>query len=179
VGHSYMRALDWALERGFDLFGTMAANGKMLPVEMPRLLDPLYRGQADYVTGSRFLEGGQSPNLPTFRRSAIPMVNRFVRLLTGARLTDATCGYRAFRLELLRRALFDWHAEWLYTYGLEYYIYAKVVLDGRTRWTEVPVTMRYPAEGRYSKIRAGRDWYAMLKPWLVARLEARGFRHET
>ena len=98
--------------------------------------------------------GGGSPNLPGFRRRSIPLVNLFVRAVTGARLTDATCGFRALRLDLLRRADFDWHAPWLHTYGLEYYLYAKVLLDRRIRWTEIPVTMRYPAAGPYSKIRA-------------------------
>jgi dolichol-phosphate mannosyltransferase len=176
VGYSHIRALDWALGEGFDIFGCMAANGKMLPSEMGRLLEPLLAGQADYVTGSRFLPGGDSPNLPAFRRSTIPMVNRFVQLLLGARLTDATCGYRAFWLEILRHARFDWHAAWLYTYGCEYYLYAKVLLDEHLRWREVPITMRYPAQGTpYSKIRPIRDWYAMLKPWVVARLEPTGF----
>ncbi len=175
VGYSYMLALDWALERGYAVFGTMASNGKMLPAEMPRVLGPVLRGEADYVTGSRFLPGGESPHLPSFRRRSIPLVNVFVRLCTGARLTDATCGYRAFRLDLLRRAAFDWRAAWLHTYGLEYYLYAKVLLDGRLRWREVPITMRYPASGRYSKIRGARDWYAMLEPWLRARLDGRGF----
>jgi glycosyltransferase involved in cell wall biosynthesis len=177
IGHSYAMALDWALMRNYELFGTLAGNGKMLPAEMPRLLGPLLAGEADYVTGSRFLPGGDSPNLPAFRRRSIPLVNAFVRLCTGARLTDATCGYRAFRLEILRRATFDWRAPWLFTYGLEYYLYAKVLLDRRLRWLEQPITMRYPPSGPYSKIRAGRDWYAMLKPWLVARLDGRGFAH--
>jgi dolichol-phosphate mannosyltransferase len=176
VGGACMRALDWALPRGVEVFGAMAANGKMLPAEIPRLVAPILHGEADYVTGSRFLAGGAAPNLPSFRRGAIPLVNLYARWMTGAVLTDATCGFRAFRLDLLRRAGFDWHAGWLATYGLEYYLYAKVLLDGGIRWAERPVTMRYPEAGPYTKIRAGRDWWQMLKPWLVARLDRRGFR---
>lgn len=174
-GLSNMLALDWALARGFDAFGTMASNGKMLPAEMHRIVEPLARGAADYVTGSRFLAGGDSPNLPAFRRSAIPLVNRFARLATGASLTDATCGYRAYTLELVRRAEFDWHAPWLYGYAMEYYLYAKALLAPGLRCIEVPITMRYPANPkRASKIRPGRHWYQMLKPWVVARLDGRG-----
>lgn len=175
VGWSYILALDWALAHGFEVFGTMASNGKMLPAEMPRLLSPILAGETDYVTGSRFLPGGDSPNLPGFRRRSIPLVNLYAWLCTGARLSDATCGYRAFRLDFMRRAAFDWHAEWLHTYGVEYYVYAKVLLDRHLRWREVPITMRYPETGPYSKIRGPRDWYAMLEPWLVARLDRRGF----
>lgn len=175
VGYAYICALDWALGREYEWFGTMASNGKMLPREVPRLLEPLREGKADYVTGSRFLRGGASPNLPSFRRTMIPWVNRVARVTTGARLTDATNGFRAFRLDILRAARFDWHARWLYTYGFEYYLYAKVLLDPALRAVEVPATMRYPARGPYSKIRPGRDWYRMLEPWVRARLDPKGF----
>lgn len=179
VGYSFMIALDWAIERGYDIFGTMASNGKMLPSEMARVMEPVLSGRADYVTGSRFLEGGASPNLPSFRRTSIPLVNQFVRVLTGQRLTDATCGYRAFRLSIMKRAGFDWHKEWLYTYGFEYYLYAKVLLDPAIRWTEVPVTMRYPPAGkRYTKITPFKGWYEMLRPFVIARFDGTGFRAE-
>ncbi len=176
IGHSFIKAIDWALERDYDLFGSMAANGKMLPAEMHKILEPLLSNNADYVTGSRFLNGGQYPNLPLFRRLSIPMVNILVWLLTGARLTDATCGYRAMRLDMFKQANFDWHASWLNAYGFEYYAYAKVILDRHMRWKEVPITMRYPAKGnRYSKIKPVKGWYDMLKPWIVARLDRKGF----
>lgn len=180
VGGAYALAIDWALDAGrrgrpFDAFGAMAANGKMLASELPRLLEPIARGEADYVTGSRFLSGGASPNLPGFRRAAIPAVSRLASAVVGQRLTDATNGFRAFRLEILRHARFDWHEPWLRTYGLEYYLYAKVLLEPRLTAIEVPTTMRYPAAGPYSKIRPGLDWARMLQPWVVARVDGRGF----
>jgi len=175
VGKAVMTAADWALERGYDVLGGLAANGKMLPSEMPRILAPIEAGEADYVTGSRFLEGGAAPNLPRFRRTTIPMTNVFVKALTGASLTDMTCGYRAYRLDILRRAQFDWHAPWLYTYSFEYYLYAKVILDGRLRWTEVPITMRYPQAGRYTKMKPVVSWWEMLRPWMIARFDGKGF----
>ncbi|MDA2923804.1 glycosyltransferase family 2 protein [Acidobacteria bacterium AH-259-L09] len=178
-GYSYKLSLLWALERQYEVFGTMASNGKMLAQDMRSVLHPILKGEADYVTGSRFLPGAESPNLPTFRRISIPLVNSFVKFLTGVQLTDATCGYRAFKLDLIRRAQFDWQAEWLHTYGLEYYLYAKVILDGEIRWKEVPVTMRYPPKGqRYSKIRPFVDWWAMVKPWIIARFDGKGFAQE-
>lgn len=177
VGYAIMAAIDWGLAHGFDVLTGVAANGKMRPDEMHRVVDPILRDEADYVTGSRYLQGGGSPNLPAFRQATIPLVNRFAQLATGVRVSDATCGYRAYRLDLLRRATFDWHAPWLETYGLEYYLFAKVLLDPRLRWREVPITMQYPQRKHsYSKIRPGQDWWAMLKPWLVARLDRRGFR---
>jgi glycosyltransferase involved in cell wall biosynthesis len=175
VGRAIMSAAEWALERDYDILTGVSGNGKMLPAEMHRLVDPIKADEVDYVTGSRFLGGGASPNLPQFRRRAIPMTNIVVKALTGQTITDMTCGYRAYRLDLLRRAEFDWRAPWLDTYGHEYYVYAKVLLDGSIRWREVPITMRYPKKGPYTKMRAFVSWYEMIKPWYVARRDGLGF----
>ncbi len=176
IGHSFIKATEWALERGYDIFSVIASNGKMLPSELSRVVEPVARGEADYVTGSRFLSGGDSPNLPSFRKHSIPMVNKFVKALYNTSLTDATCGYKAYRLDLFRRAQFNWRASWLNTYGFEYYLYGKIILDGEIRYKEVPITMRYPAKGkRYSKIKPFSGWYAMIKPWVIARLDRKGF----
>jgi hypothetical protein len=94
----------------------------------------------------------------------------------GTRITDATCGYKAYRLELFKRAQFDWKASWLNTYGFEYYLYGKIVKDGTIRYREVPITMRYPGNGkRYSKIKPFKGWYELLKPWFIARVDGKGF----
>jgi len=177
LGHAFQLALDWAMERGFDVFGSIAANGKMRPAEMNRLLEPILAGSADWVNGSRFLRGGVFANPPPFRRLTIPAVTWMARKLTGRLLTDATCGYRAFRTGPLRRAEFDWRADWLRGYGFEFYVYAKFLLDEQLRCVEAPVSMRYPARGgRYSKIPPLTGWWSMLRPWWVARFDGRGFR---
>lgn len=180
VGHSFIKATEWALERGYDTFAVIASNGKMLPSELHRVLEPIESGKADYVTGSRFLPGGEFPNLPAFRRLSIPLVSLFVRLLYGVKLTDATCGYKAYKLELFRRAEFDWRSDALNTYGFEYYLYGKIIRDGGICFCEVPITMRYPGgKAPYSKIKPFKGWYQMLKPWFVARFDGKGFRKKT
>jgi dolichol-phosphate mannosyltransferase len=176
VGYSFIKATEWALERGFETFAVIASNGKMLPQELSRVVAPIRDNVADYVTGSRFLPGGEFPNLPRFRRLSIPLVNLFVRFLYGIRLTDATCGYKAYRLSIFRRATFDWSSPALNTYGFEYYLYGKILRDPSIRHLEVPITMRYPGGGvPYSKIRPFKGWYEMLKPWVVARIDGKGF----
>jgi len=174
-----MAATEWAADNGYDVLVGLASNGKMLPSEMGRVIAPILEDQADYVTGSRYLEGGTAPNLPAFRRRAIPVVNGLVRLATGQTVTDATCGYRAFRVDIFKQARFDWKAEWLWTYAWEPYVYGKVLSSrgpASVRWTEVPITMRYPKQGkRYTKIKPGLDWLKMIYPFFWARLERSGF----
>lgn len=177
VGYSFIQAIKWALPLGYQILGSMAGNGKMLPAEMGRILAPIIENRADYVTGSRFLVGGASPNLPLFRKISIPLLNFFVvRMFFGETVTDATCGYRAMRLELFQHAGFNWEAKWLYKYGFEYYLYAKVIHSSSVRSLEVPITMRYPEKGkRYTKMRPFLDWYDIVRAWMIGRFDGKTF----
>jgi glycosyltransferase involved in cell wall biosynthesis len=73
------------------------------PVDLPRVIDPVLRGEARVVYGSRRLNG--HPDRPWYSpyRVAVSMLNWEARLLYGQRLTDhATC-YKAMPTAL-------WHA---------------------------------------------------------------------
>jgi glycosyltransferase involved in cell wall biosynthesis len=174
IGYALRLGAEMALERGCDVCCNIAGNGKMRPEELSRILEPLASGQADYVTGSRFLEGGQYPNLPLFRRVAIPLVYNIVVLaLFRRRFTDVSCGLRGFRTDLLRDERVDWQGDWLDYYQFEYYLYAKAVKLGY-RCTEVPCSMIYPPSGRnYSKIPPIKGWWQMLQPWIYVGLSIR------
>ncbi|MFC1743014.1 glycosyltransferase family 2 protein [Candidatus Riflebacteria bacterium] len=171
VGYALKLGAQKALEMGFDIYAGIAGNGKMLPAQMHRLLQPIKEGKADYVTGSRFLEGGDSPNLPLFRKISIPLVvNNLIYLLYGKKLTDATNGYRAYRVEILKDKRIDWQASWLHSYQFEYYIYAKILKLGY-HCLEVPTSMVYPPPGKkYSHIPPFIGWWQMLEPWILVGL---------
>jgi len=72
------------------------------PAEVPRLIEPIQRGVADVVYGSR-LSGGQPQRAYLFWHL---IGNRFLSLLTGVlyntTLSDMETGYKAFRAEALR-----------------------------------------------------------------------------
>ena len=169
VGVGIRDAITYGRENGFDLIVIMAANGKMLPEEIPRLVAPIVNGEADYVQGSRYLEGGKSPNLPLFRRVMIKLFTMMVNLATGWRGTDITCGFRAYRLDILEQPDIDLTQDWLGRYEMEYYIHYKVLRHG-LRIVEVPVSMVYPTEGTYSKIKPFSGWWSMIRPWIFLTL---------
>ncbi|MCK4460364.1 MAG: glycosyltransferase family 2 protein, partial [candidate division Zixibacteria bacterium] len=173
VGAGIRNAVKYGRQRGFDIIVIMAGNGKMLPEEIPRLVDPIRAGKADYVQGSRYLEGGSSPNLPLFRRLAIRLFTAIVNLAVGFKGTDITCGFRAYRLDLFDHSEIDIDQAWLGRYEMEYYIHYKVLKLG-FRVMEAPVTMIYPQSGKnYSKIRPLVGWWSMIRPWvfLILRLK--------
>ena len=72
------------------------------PAEVPALVEPIERGAADVVFGSR-LSGGRPQRAYFFWHM---VGNRFLSLLTGVlyntTLSDMETGYKAFRVEVLR-----------------------------------------------------------------------------
>ena len=72
------------------------------PAEVPDLIEPIMRGVADVVYGSR-LRGGGAQRAYLFWHL---VGNRFLSLLTGAlyntTLSDMETGYKAFRADVLR-----------------------------------------------------------------------------
>ncbi len=166
IGKGIREAIEYGRKHDYKHIVIMAANGKMLPSEIERLVEPLATDKADYVQGSRNLEGGHSPNLPLFRKIMIKAFTAIVSLATGYKGTDVTCGFRAYRLDLFDDKRFRLNQEWLEKYEMEYYIHYHV-LKGRYRAVEVPVSMVYPESGRnYSKIKPLVGWWSMVRPWV-------------
>lgn len=166
VGAGIRSSIRFARDNGYDVLVVMAGNGKMRPDEIPRLIRPIENGHADYVQGSRYLKGGRSPNLPLLRRVMIRWFTRLVSLAMGAKATDITCGFRAYRLTILDHPDIDIDQDWLDRYEMEYYVHYKVIKHG-VPMVEVPVSMIYPESRRnYSKIRPVTGWWSMIRPWV-------------
>jgi len=72
------------------------------PNDYARMVEPIVRGDADVVYGSRFLSG--RPKGMAFRNLiANRILTAAANLLYGARLTDEATGYKAFRATMLGR----------------------------------------------------------------------------
>lgn len=173
IGYGIREAIHFGRERGYRIIVIMAANGKMQPSEIERLTTPLIDYRCDYVQGSRYLPGGQSPNLPRFRKTMIRLFTVIAFILTGFKGTDVTCGFRAYKLSLFDDKRFNIDQEWLNKYEMEYYIHYHVIRGGY-RLLEAPVSMIYPSEMRnYSKIKPFVGWWSMIKPWIYLILKIR------
>ncbi len=166
VGASMKRAFSHARAGDYEVIVMIAGNGKMNVDHVPRLLKPIWEDGVDYVQGSRYLEGGGSANMPTYRTIMIKVFTWIVNLFMGIRGTDVTCGFRAYRMDIFERAGINIDQDWLGKYEMEYYIHYKVLRAG-LKFAEAPVTMIYPPEKQnYSKIKAGSGWWSMVRPWI-------------
>jgi glycosyltransferase involved in cell wall biosynthesis len=84
---------------------TTDADGQYDMAELPRLLQPLVDGEADFVTGSRRLGANESPD--RVRRLGTRVFAWLVSVLGGHRVTDTSFGFRAMRAEVTGRVTLD------------------------------------------------------------------------
>lgn len=171
VGAAIRTGYQWGLKEGFDILVVIAGNDKDEPTEIPRLVKPIIDGQADYVQGSRYREGGRYGKLPKHRLILTRAYTWFVRLVTGCPITDATNGFRAVTREVLLDPRIKMDQEWLNRGELEYYIQLKVI-KYKYRFAEVPCSKIYPdlsGYWNYTKIKPFTDWLRNLRPimWMM------------
>lgn len=87
-----------ARERGARFIVTLDGDGQWNPAELPRVLEPVARGEADFAIGSRVL--GATETDDPFRHAGVHVFGALVRLLTKSRVTDTSSGFRAMRVEV-------------------------------------------------------------------------------
>lgn len=174
VGHAIRQGIRQALEAGCEVIVVIAGNGKDDPREIPRIIRPILQEGFDFVQGSRFLHGGKAFKTP-FLRAIFSRLYPFLwRIAVGARLTDVTNGFRAYRASVFRDRRINLSQRWLDGYALEFYLVYKMLTLGY-RTAEVPVSKRYPYrhKGGYSKIAPLRDWWDIISPLLYLKLGVR------
>jgi dolichol-phosphate mannosyltransferase len=99
LGAAYRAGFRWGLDQGFEHFCEMDADLSHDPAVLPSLVHAL--GGADLVIGSRYVPGGDVVEWPPHRRALSRGGNRYVQLMTGLQVADATSGFRAFRRVVL------------------------------------------------------------------------------
>lgn len=108
LGPAIMSGFQRALERAEhddDVVICMDADDTHDPLYVPSMLEKI-AGGADLVIASRFQPGAREVGVPPFRRllsRAAGLVFRLTLPVRGVR--DYTCGYRAYRVGLLREAM--------------------------------------------------------------------------
>jgi len=175
IGAAIRTAIHRARQEGYRFIVIMAGNGKDDFREVPRLLAPLTEGRADYVQGSRFLAGGAFENLPLGRLALLRVHALLFTVVTRRRTTDASNGFRAYRLSLFDDPKIRIDQDWLDRYELETYLHLKVHWLGY-RVEEVAVSKTYPEKRtglKYSHIRPFIDWWSILRPILLLALGIR------
>jgi glycosyltransferase involved in cell wall biosynthesis len=84
-----------AKRRSAQVLVVMDGDWQHDPREIQVLIDPIMRGEADIVLGSRFLDG-QPAEIPAVRRFGLRVVTAATNAASGRWASDSQSGFRAF-----------------------------------------------------------------------------------
>jgi glycosyltransferase involved in cell wall biosynthesis len=136
-----MTYFNYAYRYNYDILCQFDGDGQHIAAELPKIIEPVVKDEADYVIGSRFLEkkGFQSY---VFRRAGIKLFSFIDSMILGQKVTDITSGARAYN-----RNVIEFFAR---QYQHEVYDTSQLLLLSHfagARIKEVPVKMRERLHG--------------------------------
>jgi 2-polyprenyl-3-methyl-5-hydroxy-6-metoxy-1,4-benzoquinol methylase len=99
----------YAIEHGFDYVALLHGDGQYAPEVLPMLVEPLRRGEADAVFGSRMMKPGDAlrGGMPLYKFVGNRILTTIQNALLKTRLTEFHSGYRVYAVEALRRIPFE------------------------------------------------------------------------
>jgi len=102
-GAALQTGTDLAIKEEADIVVHFDGDGQFVAGEIERSIKPIINSEAEVVLGSRFIEESGNENndqIPFFKKHVILPVSRVINyFLTGLKLTDAHCGFRALNRE--------------------------------------------------------------------------------
>jgi len=104
LGAAFGEGLRSALSLGADIIVNIDADGQFDPRDIPKLIAPIIRGEADMVTASRFADPKLVPNMPWIKKWGNRRVANIVNSLADQQLRDVSCGFRAYSRDASLRA---------------------------------------------------------------------------
>lgn len=148
-----------AIERRARIVVTLDADGQHLPEEMPLLVEPIVKGEADFVNGSRVL--GSFEQESAIRSFGVVVFNWLITVLMAKNITDSSNAYRAIHTDVLKKI--DLQQDQFHT--SEMLINA---LKKGARVKEVGITIRRRQQGVTKKPRSLKYGWGFLKAILDA-----------
>ncbi len=143
LGAAYLAGFGWARRRGYDAVVEMDADGSHAPEDLPAMLTAAR--DADVVIGSRWTSGARVLNWPLRRLLLSRCGNLYARLALGMPVSDATGGYRVYRLSALDALDLESVCSQGYSFQVEL---SRLAHWAGVRIVEVPITFAERERGR-------------------------------
>lgn len=168
IGFVLINGINFAIQNKFDVITFIHGGNKMDTKDFQKILDPILFQDKDCVWGSRFINE-TSFNMPLFRKAFTPLLSNLVSKFYKYKVTDATNGFRAYKIKYLLSILPKYDRKWLYGYGFESFLFGKMLNDKHSKKIEVPVTIRYSPTKKNTKIKPIIDWPQIVFPYFLAK----------
>ena len=156
IGGAVQTGYKYAYENNYDIALQYDGDGQHDINYVKTICDPIIRGEADFVIGSRFVESGTSEfQSSSARRLGIKIISNTIKLVTRKRIYDVTSGFRAADRKVI--------ADFAKSYPVDYpeTITNTELLKKNYRVKEVPVSMN-ERMGGVSSINSWKSIYFMI-----------------
>ncbi len=129
-----------ALKAGADIVVMVHPDYQYDPTLLPQIIEPIVKGEADLVLGSRLMGGSAvRQGMPWWKYLGNRALSRLENLVFGLSLSEFHTGYRAFRREVLETVNYAMNSD---GFVFDQQIIAQVVA-ARFRIAEIAVPVRY------------------------------------
>jgi dolichol-phosphate mannosyltransferase len=143
-GQSLIDAFHFAVHRRYDWIITMDCDEQHEPEGIPAFIRSAAQNDADIISGSRYLQPMEGNSRPPLDRRAINQrITDLLNELLGLQLTDAFCGFKAYRVSALAKLALT-----VPGYGLPIQFWVQVAHLG-LRIREIPVRLIYNDPNRH------------------------------
>lgn len=134
----------YAIDNGFDIVALIHGDGQYAPEKLPDLLQPLVRGEADAVFGSRMLDkrAARRGGMPFYKWIGNQILTTFQNRILQTNLSEFHSGYRLYSTSALARIPFEKNTN---DFHFDTEIIIQLVLKG-LRIAELPIPTFYGDE---------------------------------
>lgn len=156
IGGAVQTGYKYAYENEYDIAVQFDGDGQHDINYVKNIIEPIIKGRADFVIGSRYIDKTTSKFKSTVARQlGIKLISNFIKMVTHKKIYDTTSGFRACNKKIIK--------EFSIEYPLEYpepITTAELLKEGYSV-SEVAVSMNERTGGQ-SSIKAWKNAYYMV-----------------
>ena len=145
IGGAVQTGYKYAYENGFDIAIQFDGDGQHDVTYIPDICEPIIKGEANMVIGTRYLDKSSSKFQSTFmRRLGSSIISIVIRICTRKKITDPTSGFRAVDRHIIEEFAKEYPTEYPEPESTASMLWKKYKV------TEVPVSMNERKGGKSS-----------------------------
>lgn len=160
VGAALRTGLAHARRIKADITVSIDGDGQFDQTQIGELIAPILNGEADFATASRFKDTALVPQMPGVKIFGNRGIARLVSTLTGQKMYDVSCGFRAYSREVVEQV----HILGNFTYTHE--IIMQLAFRG-FRIAEIPLPVRGVREFGKSRVASDLWRYARQSSGII------------
>ena len=107
LGTAYIHGFKWALKKDYQYIFEMDADFSHNPDDLIRLYNACNKEGGEVSIGSRYVQGVNIVNWPMSRLLMSFFASKYVKMITGMPVHDATAGFKCYKREVLETIKFN------------------------------------------------------------------------